>query len=117
MKGADECNQWLEDLLEACANQAIDQPTLIVDNAPAHARLERFLEHHENVQILRLDPYSYLLNPIELLWSVFNYKSHQARVAAKYGGTGTNAAQWKCRNCGAAYDVSGKFSNGIHKAD
>ena len=71
---ADDCNQWLEDLLEACANQGIDQPTLIVDNAPAHARLERVLEHHENVQILRLAPYSYLLNPIELLWSVF--KSH-----------------------------------------
>lgn len=66
---AENCIQWFEDLLEACANQGIDQPTFIIDNAPAHARLETALEQYENVQILRLAPYSYLLNPIELFWS------------------------------------------------
>ena len=70
---AENCNLWFEDLIVACANQGIDQPTFIVDNAPAHARLERVLEQSENVQILRLAPHSYLLNPIELFWSAIKY--------------------------------------------
>ena len=67
-------NEWVEELLTVCTNQGVERPTLIVDNAPAHARAETVVEGHEDVQLLRLAPYSYLLNPIELVWSVL--KSH-----------------------------------------
>ena len=43
----------------------------MVDNAPAYSRLELLEEEFEDVQVLRLAPYSYLLNPIELVWSSF----------------------------------------------
>ena len=36
--------------------------------------MEEIFAEHENVQMIRLAPYSYLLNPIELVWSSF--KSH-----------------------------------------
>ena len=44
-------------------NGVIDN-VIVIDNAPAHARLEQLLEEHPHLQILRLAPYSYLLNPI-----------------------------------------------------
>ena len=67
-------NEWIEELLTVCTNQGVERPTLIVDNAPAHAQAETVVEGHEDVQLLRLHPYSYLINPIELVWSVL--KSH-----------------------------------------
>ena len=42
-------NSWVEDLIASCANQGIDAPTLIIDNAPAHARMEEIVAEHENV--------------------------------------------------------------------
>ena len=69
-KNAD-ANQWFTELIEKCREDGIDRPTIIVDNAPAHSRLESLLEEFPHVEILRLAPYSYLLNPIELVWSAF----------------------------------------------
>lgn len=74
---AEDCKQWFQQLIEECHLQGLQNPTFIVDNAPAHSRLEDLLDENPHVQILRLAPYSYLLNPIELLWSSF--KSHVKR--------------------------------------
>ena len=74
---AADFNSWVEDLIASCSSQGIDAPTLIIDHAPAHARMEEIVAEHENVQMIRLAPYSYLLNPIELVWSSF--KSHVKR--------------------------------------
>ena len=68
---AADFNSWVEELIASYANQGIDAPTLIIGNAPAHARMEEIVAEHENVQMIRLAPYSYLLNPIELVWSSF----------------------------------------------
>ena len=67
-------NEWIEQLIETCFTQGIENPTLIIDNAPAHARVETVVDNYENVNLLQLAPDSYLLNPIELVWSVL--KSH-----------------------------------------
>ena len=53
------------------------RPTFVIDNAPAHARFEQLLKEHSYVRILRLAPYSYLLNPIELVWSTFKSQVKQ----------------------------------------
>ena len=66
---SDACIEWFNNLIEECDRQAIENHTCIIDNAPVHYRLESILEQNPHVQILRLTPYSYLLNPIELLWS------------------------------------------------
>lgn len=72
-----DCVQWFQELIEACNRQGINEPTFIIDNAPAHCRLEEIIEDNPHVQIIRLAPCSYLLNPIELVWSSF--KSHIKR--------------------------------------
>ena len=64
-------NEWIQQLIAKCEEKHIRNPTFVIDNAPAHSKVETVLESHENVEILRLAPYSYLLNPIELLWSSF----------------------------------------------
>ena len=64
---------WVEDLIASCSSQGINAPTFITDHAPAHASMEEIVAEHENVRMIRLAPYSYLLNPIELVWS--SYKS------------------------------------------
>lgn len=71
------CQEWFRELIETCNTQGIENPTFIVDNAPAHCRLEEVIAEYEDTQLLRLAPYSYLLNPIELVWSSF--KSHVKR--------------------------------------
>ena len=72
-----DCLQWFRELIDACRQNGIDHPTFIIDNAPAHNNLEELETEYPTIQILRLAPYSYLLNPIELLWSLV--KSHVKR--------------------------------------
>ena len=73
-----DCVEWFQSLIEDCQTAGITDPTFIIDNAPAHVRIDQLIEEHPHVKLLRLAPYSYLLNPIELLWSV--YKSHVKRM-------------------------------------
>ncbi|XP_022902532.1 uncharacterized protein [Onthophagus taurus] len=68
---AHDCKQWLRRLIATCTADGIEKPTFIIDNAPVHSNLESELEPEEDIEIVRLAPYSYLLNPIELLWSSF----------------------------------------------
>ena len=68
---AEDCRAWLRRLIVVCHNRGIERPTFIIDNAPVHVNLETVLQPEEDVEVLRLAPYSYLLNPIELLWSSF----------------------------------------------
>ena len=69
-KGQD-FKEWMRELIEQCNSQGIIRPTLIIDNAPAHSNVEEITNEYDDIQLLRLAPYSYLLNPIELLWSSF----------------------------------------------
>ena len=78
---AEDCLQWFRDLVAECHNQGIENPTFVVDNSPNHCRLENIPDEFPHVKLLRLAPYSYLLNPIELMWSVF--KSHLKRKLAE----------------------------------
>ena len=68
---AELCKTWIRELIDSCANEGISRPTIVLDNAPAHARVESVIEEGDDVKILRLAPYSFLLNPIELYWSSF----------------------------------------------
>ncbi|PSN35400.1 hypothetical protein C0J52_21268 [Blattella germanica] len=44
---------------------------VVLDNAPAHSRCEGLMTEQEFIgfHICRLTPYSYMLNPIECIWS------------------------------------------------
>ena len=58
-------NKWI--------SQEIKNATFMIDNAPAYSRLEEIEKECPNVNILRLAPYSYLMNnPIELVLSALN---------------------------------------------
>ena len=67
---ADDCVNWFQELIELCNERRIEEPTIIFDNAPAHCRVETLGVQYPHVQFLRLASYSYLLNPIELVWSI-----------------------------------------------
>ena len=69
-RGADDCVNWFQELIELCNERRIEEPTIIFDNAPAHLRVETLSVQYPHVHFLRLAPYSYLLNPIELVWSI-----------------------------------------------
>ena len=74
----EDCKDWIVYLIEQCRVQGITRPTFVIDNAPVHSRLDQLEEKYSHVEILRPAPYSYLLNPIELLWNVF--KSFVKRI-------------------------------------
>ena len=64
-------HKWIRELIDQLQASGVPRPTLVLDNAPAHAGVEDVVGSDEGVLILRLAPYSYLLNPIELMWSAF----------------------------------------------
>ena len=80
-----DCLSWMQELIDQCCILGIHHPTFVIDNAPVHSRLEELLEENPHIEIIRLAPYSYLLNPIELLWSVF--KSHVKKMLREQMGT------------------------------
>ena len=63
--------------MRECLRKAMDmyngRVVLVIDNAPCHSRTEEILEEDEFSEciILRLGPYSPMLNPIESVWSSF----------------------------------------------
>lgn len=59
---------WLRQLIEMCATETIEQPSFMIDNALVHTNLRP----EEEVKIVQFAPFSYLLNPIELLCSALN---------------------------------------------
>jgi transposase len=69
----DTCNAWVRRCLQAAiasGHQAADI-VLVIDNAPAHSKIEQVLDEEEfhGGVVLRLAPYSPMLNPIEHVWS------------------------------------------------
>lgn len=67
---ADAANEWIQRLLEqwVTGGNHLNDLVIICDNAPCHARLENSLAG-TGVILLRLSPYSPMLNPIETIWS------------------------------------------------
>ena len=49
---------------------------MVIDNAPCHSKMEEVFEEEEfqGSKLLRLSPYSQMLNPIENIWSVVKAK-------------------------------------------
>ena len=68
---SESCKAWMRELINTCREEGIEKPTIINDNSPAHSNVESILGPNEDVKITRLAPYSYLINPIDLLWSSF----------------------------------------------
>jgi transposase len=66
-----DCNTWMTDLLQHYVSIGKDLTNLVVvcDNAPCHSRLEQVFGENGAI-LLRLGPYSPMLNPIENIWSV-----------------------------------------------
>ena len=57
---------------------------VVIDNAPSHCQMENVFreEEFEHHQLVRSAPYSPMLNPIEMVWSVF--KSFVKRKLAEH---------------------------------
>lgn len=74
----EDCNDWLQNLIDIVTARGVpvEEIVVIMDNAPAHSRMEEVAEDR-GFTILRLGPYSPMLNPIENIWSVV--KAHVKR--------------------------------------
>ena len=46
---------------------------VFIDNVPSHCQMENVFMEREfgNHKLVRLEPYSVIFNPIEIIWSVF----------------------------------------------
>lgn len=64
-------NEFIRGLVDSLQMKNIDLETgvLVCDNAPCHARLEVVVREFQGLTLLRLGPYSPMLNPIENIWS------------------------------------------------
>lgn len=69
----ESCNSWLRKCLQAATANGIQIADIVVviDNAPAHSKVEQVFQEEEfhGGIVLRLAPYSPMLNPIEHVWS------------------------------------------------
>lgn len=68
---AQAANEWIVRLANSVMARGVPlaDAVIVCDNAPAHSRLE-LVAHDMGFTILRLGPYSPMLNPIENVWSV-----------------------------------------------
>ena len=69
----DACKEWFCTVLdELKLSTSVKSIVVICDNAPCHNGLEDVLKEtaYQGVTILRLAPYSPMLNPIENIWSI-----------------------------------------------
>ncbi|RHY27731.1 hypothetical protein DYB32_006568 [Aphanomyces invadans] len=57
-----------------CNNFVGKNVVIVFDNAPAHSQTEERVVMHDDLVLLRLGPYSPMLNPIESCFSVFKAK-------------------------------------------
>lgn len=73
-------NGYVQNLCQKILDDRESQPlphqviNLVIDNAPSHSRVHLVVDEYEDINILRLGPYSPQLNIIENCWSVF--KAH-----------------------------------------
>jgi transposase len=78
-------NAWLSRCLEAAIATGVHPNAIVVviDNAPAHSRAEEVVQEDafQGTQVLRLAPYSPMLNAIETIWSMV-----KARLKASLQG-------------------------------
>ena len=67
---AEAAKTWVTDLLSNLPdNMAYSDIVLVCDNAPCHTSLQSLEEVFPGFKLLRLGPYSPMLNPIEGIWS------------------------------------------------
>ena len=69
----DKCSAWVRSLLnDVRGTISLNRVVLICDNAPCHAGLDDLFREcpYREATLLRLGPYSPMLNPIEGVWSV-----------------------------------------------
>jgi len=71
----------LSDCVKA-RDQGLSPLTIVIDNARVHSNIENIIQH-QDVKILRLAPYSYLLNPIEKVWSIFKAEVKKLLIIEK----------------------------------
>ncbi|KAH9116547.1 hypothetical protein AeMF1_009531 [Aphanomyces euteiches] len=71
-------NEWLRNMLRAVREhyEGLQDIVVIADNAPCHSRLNEVFEEEEFSEacLLKLSPYSLMMNPIENLWSSLKAK-------------------------------------------
>lgn len=67
----DTANEFIRELIQALSNWGLPlhNIVLVCDNAPCHARIETEVANYRGVTLLRLGPYSPMLNPIENILS------------------------------------------------
>ena len=80
----DAC-KWLRGCIRKVFETYRRPVVIVIDNAPCHSRIEEILAEEElsRNSILRLAPYSPMLNPIEHIWSLIkaSVKSNLAENA------------------------------------
>jgi len=75
---AEKAKAWVLDMLQHIPSDiAVNSVVVICDNAPCHSRLMECVHVHQGLEILKLGPYSPVLNPIENIWSKFKAKVKQ----------------------------------------
>ncbi|XP_014774298.1 uncharacterized protein LOC106872006 isoform X2 [Octopus bimaculoides] len=76
---SDSCSVWVRDLLQKVIGNgtSCEQIVMVIDNASCHSDLENVLSEFEGATLLRLAPYSPMLNPFESVWSVIKTQLKQ----------------------------------------
>ncbi|OAF67082.1 hypothetical protein A3Q56_05180 [Intoshia linei] len=62
----DDYNNWLRELINITYELGVTSPTFVIGNDPVHRKIESVVRVDKDVEMIRLAPYSYLLNPFEL---------------------------------------------------
>lgn len=110
----EDFNNWLIGLVNYFLDLGENPRNLVIvmDNAPCHSRAEEIVQTFPELTILRLSPYSPMLNPIESAWSSIkaNIKElHRNRINDLFNGDPNNQIrqyEWRLRHLETIIDES-----------
>jgi transposase len=76
--------EWLRTVVTTASSQGIanDSIVLVIDNAPCHSRAESIALEYPGVVVLRLAPYSPMLNPIEMAWATMKASIKESEASS-----------------------------------
>lgn len=67
---SEDAKEWVNAMMQNLpGNLRTEDVVFVCDNAPAHSRLQQCEEENPGMQVLKLAPYSPMLNPVEGVWS------------------------------------------------
>ena len=111
----EDANSWLRRMLQSCQSRNLSNVVIVCDNAPCHSRFLEVTQEEafkDMCVLLKLGPYSPMLNPTENLWSAMKSKvktslaANQASILQDHTASQMTQGEYRMQRLEQIVDMS-----------